>query len=214
MSKRVLSLIEGEGLSPEELDELAELIRSEAEKKRKFSPLDRVRSMMHAVEKKYDSITPSSNWKECGPAIEQLNKINFASVLDSAIALEDVNDRWKAGMELTITFSAIMFDVEQWGYKLVNGSCGEFCPNLAILIEECWRQIVEKPERPTSQELIQQIKSEELGKCLGDYGELDFVIHELKATRVITQGENGESKEKIVYDLISDDEEDGKDAEK
>jgi hypothetical protein len=204
-SKRALKLVEDEDLSPEDLEELAVLIRGAAEKKRRLSPLDRCRQSLLAVRKKYDAIDiPSGSWKMCESAVRSLSCIEFAPVLDQILALEDVDDRWTVGIEATIAFSSIMFDAEQWGQKLVNGSCGEFCPDLGVLIEEFWRKMIGQPGRP-SEEVIRQLKAEELGRCLGDYGDLDFVLNELKAIKVVTHTVDGQTEEKIIYDLISDD---------
>jgi hypothetical protein len=205
-SKRALSLIEGENLSPEELDQLAILIRDAAEKKRRLSPLDRARSSMRTIQTKYDAIAiPSDNWKHCASAVSELEAIQFSSALNLALELDDANDRWTAGLELTVAFSSIMFDAEQWGYKLVNGSAGEFCPDLGALIEDFWRQLISKPGRP-SDEVIRQLRTEKLGRCLGDYGDLEFVLGELEASRVSAPVSNATSREPIIFvhDLVSD----------
>ncbi len=202
MSKRVLNLVESEEFTPEELEDLAEVLKDVAEKRRKLSPIDRVRSSIHVIELKYDSIEPSNDWRECELAVSQVEEIDFKVVFDKILVLNDINDRWIAAIEATITFAAILFDVESWGEKLVNGSNGEFCPNLASKIVEFWRRMITKHDRPTNS-IIQQLKDEEIGQCLGDYGDLSFVLQELKASRVVVQGTDG-PEEAIVYDLISD----------
>ena len=57
--------------------------------------------------------------------------------------------------------------------KLVNGSCGEFCPDLTETIEKMWKKIVSFEDTP-SDEIFSEV-TDEFVKCFGDYCDLSFV---------------------------------------
>lgn len=176
--KRLFDEIVRNDLSPEELDELADKIRVAAQEKRLMPSDERIKQSIEYLDEQYDLIDPGENWKDekTSIAVKKLEKLQFLQIFDEIFAVAENESRWKLALQVTDILSEIIEDAESWGEKLVNGSMGAWCPDTAVELQEFWRKFVDDKitQRPSLQILHQAKKR--LTDCLGDHGDLNFVL--------------------------------------
>lgn len=189
--KRIFDEIVRNDLSPEELDELADKIRVVAQEKRLLSSDERIKQSIEYLDEQYDLIDPGEDWKDAktSAAVKNLEKLAFRHIFEDILAVEENESRWKLALRVTEVLSGMIEDAESWGEQLVSGSMGSWCPNTAVQLEEFWKKFVDdkNTRRPSVPTLLNAKRR--LSNCLGDYGDLNFVLVQFPAKQSSDQFE-------------------------
>lgn len=183
MTKRLLELISYEDLSIDELDHLASEVKEMVEKKRKLSPAEDILERGKAMLLKYNEIEYGSSWntEETFQALSKLSDIMIFPLFNATLLLQNNDELWKIGMELTTIASGIISDADSNAEEFVNGVSGDWCQEQGGYVEDFWKSVLKSGREPSSlvgTQLLQDYES--FQDILGEYGELTRVVKKLK----------------------------------
>lgn len=140
--------------------------------------VDNVRAKMEDFSKQVQKIKYGKRWKDeqTAEAVRKLEALNYVYIIGLILAIQDVDDQWTLALEYTHQIAQIVSTATQRAHKRVNGSWGEFCPDLAqIIATGLWRELCDKEERPNDEILDNVVQLVFLDKIFGDYADLSFV---------------------------------------
>lgn len=82
--------------------------------------------------------------------------------------LTDVEEKWKAALKFSVIRADMIGIAEDYAWKLVNGSCGEWCPDTAETVANFWNELTEEgsllPSESTRKDVCDKLKG-----ILGNY---------------------------------------------
>jgi hypothetical protein len=146
------------------------------------SAVDIIREDMAALQKAYSSIKYGSDWKseKTQDAVKKLEELDFLPVYADIANHEQPTERLELALEMTTIAAKMILGAQDWGYKRVNGSMGEWCPDRGQELEDFWREIVDLIEEDYTppEHVLAEIKSSAFSCGLEDYGycDLSFVV--------------------------------------
>jgi hypothetical protein len=202
MVKRLLEEVLQENSNPDDLEKFAESLLVEVKRLRALPAKDRVLNSIVALEDQYYNIEWGSHWKseKTQAAVRVLESINFEGVMKEITAIKD-SCRWELALLFTKKMAGVIFYAEGAAFKLVNGSCGEWCGDTADAIDKFWKTLIQtqkgfpEPVR-IPEDVIREIETEKFKKCLGDYSDsLSFVAVEALKLSAVTEENPAKGKE-------------------
>jgi hypothetical protein len=160
-------------------------IEEEGSSKKSLTESEKVRSRIADV-KSEASVNYGSSWKseKTEDAVRILEKIDFKSVVDLILAIEDVDERWTLASEFSVVVADIVMDANDCAEKLVNGSCGEFCENTSrIIAKKLWVVLCDKKEYPSIAVFDAAVQTAD--NALDDFGYSDWKFIENERNNVV-----------------------------
>lgn len=144
-------------------------------------PEEKITRALKALQKSYDDIEWGDDWTDSkssdaeGELYSSVSpKMNIAAKSILTNSTLDVQAKWKYAITFTEIADRIIERASDCGYKLVNGSHGEWCPDAAEDICEFWRSFIKssynsevdeiRRELQLSAELVEEAKSLEFWK--------------------------------------------------
>eukprot|EP00918_Siedleckia_nematoides_P103557 GHVU01226044.1.p1 GENE.GHVU01226044.1~~GHVU01226044.1.p1 ORF type:complete len:293 (+),score=33.20 GHVU01226044.1:111-881(+) len=177
---RLLKMIEAAvpGLLSEssvsDLEEMQRDLKRIVDVKSRETPKERVSTRIKALDKRYNKIEDSTgdHWKseKTSDAVGMLDELELEPISNSILALDNVDERWEAAVEFTEETAGMIQSASETFEKLVNGSCGEWCPDSARIVERLWEELM-KGGMPSDKGLVKQAAKAVEG--LGDYRRID-----------------------------------------
>jgi hypothetical protein len=128
-------------MSKRDLEELHKNVEEELKKRTSVDDL------INELKQAYASINASmgDHWKseKTSDAVSKLESLGSKECAIKEMILNlDIQQKWKAALVFTKVMVRMINSAEESAGKLVNGSCGEWCPNTASFIEGLWGEII------------------------------------------------------------------------
>jgi hypothetical protein len=128
-------------ISKQDLEMLHKNIEEELKNRRSVDDL------IMELKQAYASIDwGSDDWKskKTSDAVSELESLGSKQyeIKKTILNLNDLDEKWMATIEFTKVLASMILTAEEYAGKLVNGSCGEWCPNTASFIESLWEDII------------------------------------------------------------------------
>jgi hypothetical protein len=133
----------------DDLENIGQKLINEAKRRRSSDPLGQVRISIVNFGEKYQKIAKSrgKRWdsEKTQATVESLEEeLRCSKVFESILKLPDPMDRWNLGIEMSVKVSYAVLDAQDWGFKLVNGSLGEWCPDSTEDLRKFWENLLKQ----------------------------------------------------------------------
>ena len=128
-------------------------------------------SQIDRLKRRYDDIEWGYHWSDrlTENAVVRLEKLKYKKIMDEILDDKRLcfEEKWELGMKFTRMFGEIVTEADQFGWKLVNGSMGEWCPDAGDNIVRFWESMIDISKKPIKTEVKNLII--ELITLFGDY---------------------------------------------
>ncbi len=147
------------------------------------TPVDALIARIDALRNEYNLIEWGDDWKgrQSSDAVSALRDLKFSSIMTDILNMKGVSfgDKWDLASRVTEVLGEIVSDANECGGKLVNGSCGSFCPDTVRTISSFWSALVKSFRVDTDERLDEDsfdATATDVVNCFGDYayGEFKF----------------------------------------
>mmetsp|Transcript_10624 Transcript_10624/g.23812 ORF Transcript_10624/g.23812 Transcript_10624/m.23812 type:complete len:212 (+) Transcript_10624:167-802(+) len=153
----------------EDIQDLLTMLQKEMKQRRS------VGDIVKEMEQKCNAIDWGyGDWKseKVSDGVSELEGLD--SLITAALKLileeteDNVQNQWEDALKLTLQMVSMINTAESNAGKLVNGSMGEYCPEMAFEVEALWADLVTRGKRPPDSWLETKLLPKLKG-CLGDY---------------------------------------------
>lgn len=128
-------------------------------------------SQIDRLKRRYDDIQWGYHWSDrlTENAVGRLEKLKYKKIMDEILDDKRLcfEEKWELGIKFTRMFGEIVTEVDQFGWKLVNGSLGEWCPDAGDHIIRFWESMIDISNKSIKKEVNNLIV--ELIMLFGDY---------------------------------------------
>lgn len=178
--KRLLSELALDRCSESDLLEIQSAVTQQLAKRQKtlFSAEESLEREIQALRSDFNAIDwGCGGWKSemTQNAVAQVENLDIGALYTSVLAVTG-EERWNLALSLHAVVSSIISNTSDYGCKLVNGSCGETCPELAESLVRFW----EKMLRDTAPNHVLQEIIDDVVDSTDPYGEWDQVKSKAK----------------------------------
>ena len=182
MTKRSLNL---STMNLSTLTELKKDVELEMKKRKVLEGGDAIRQNLKLLQKQYDDVEQgdgdlrSEKSSDCVLELEHLN-LNFKDEILYVVLFKSIDEQWIISTLYSVQLGKMISDAQDWAHQLVNGSCGEWCPQTADVIIDLWIGLLEGGRKENDDEeneepIILPSKAiflkakKQVSYCLGDY---------------------------------------------